>query len=134
MRFLINYNADGKLVAVVPDDFQTNERIIWRENVSKLERKKERIEFQRRRGGATKKILLFSFSNFFTHLLFFLFNLQDFPYAFDQGIEHHVLWSSIPLDHDRIQLEASLRRNFEEGWELIYFVNPTVLKSVPAVS
>ncbi|KAL4520398.1 hypothetical protein Ndes2526A_g04968 [Nannochloris sp. 'desiccata'] len=76
---------DEKLIAVVPDDFRTKERI-------------------------------------------------DFPYAFKHGIEHHVLWSSLPLDHDKIIIEATARRDSQQGWELIYFINPPVLKSVPAVS
>lgn len=29
----IKFHADGKLVAIVPDDFRTKECIVWRENV-----------------------------------------------------------------------------------------------------
>jgi hypothetical protein len=29
--------------------------------------------------------------------------IQDFPYNYEEGIEHHVLWSSHPLTAERIQ-------------------------------
>ena len=29
--------------------------------------------------------------------------LQDFPYNFEQGVEHYVLWSTKPLPQERIE-------------------------------
>lgn len=29
--------------------------------------------------------------------------MQDFPYNFEQDVEHHNIWSTIPLDEKRVQ-------------------------------
>ena len=58
--------------------------------------------------------------------------LQDFPYAHESTMHHWVLWSSIPLSADELIAEVHQRLHSSE-WEWVYFVNPTVLKSIPAV-
>jgi hypothetical protein len=68
-------------------------------------------------------------------LLFLLFSPQDFPYYFEEGMEHHVLWSSTPLDPKRVVAEAAAGRDPDGtgAWEWVHFVNPTLLKSVPGI-
>jgi len=55
---------------------------------------------------------------------------QDFPYSLEEGIEHHVLWSSAPLSTAEMEAEVSRHR---DGYEYLIFVNPDVLKSIPTI-
>ena len=58
--------------------------------------------------------------------------LNDFPYFFEEGIEHWVLWSatgSIPEDALR---EEALRR-FGADHDVLIWVNPPELQSVRAL-
>lgn len=56
--------------------------------------------------------------------------LNDFPYTFEEGVEHHLLWSTVPLDEERIQAEIKARL---PNRETAHFVNPVVLQSVASV-
>ena len=57
--------------------------------------------------------------------------MQDFPYALEDGIEHHNIWASRPLTAEQLRAEVEARRR---GYESLHFVNPTALMSVPGVS
>jgi hypothetical protein len=59
------------------------------------------------------------------------FLLQDFPYNFEEGIEHWLLWSTEKLPTDKI--EEHIAAKFPDC-DTAYFVNPTQLQSVLAVS
>lgn len=78
----------SKIAAIVPDNFNKTEVLVWREN--------------------------------------------DFGYYFEDGVFHHVLWSSRPLSADRLAEEVR-RRRIDEGYEAVWFVNPPVLMSVPGL-
>jgi hypothetical protein len=60
--------------------------------------------------------------------------LQDFPYYFEDNVQHWLLWSTDkPLD--RAAIEQQVAAKFpEQQWEHITFVNPAALQSVLAVS
>ncbi|CAD7699728.1 unnamed protein product [Ostreobium quekettii] len=55
---------------------------------------------------------------------------NDFPYSLEDGIEHHVLWSTDSMSDQQI-LEAIAQHR--DGWEAIWFRNPDGLSSVPGV-
>lgn len=56
--------------------------------------------------------------------------LNDYPYNFEAGIQHYVLWSETELREDEIQ--AVIKRELPNH-ETAVFVNPPVLQSVAAV-
>ena len=49
----------------------------------------------------------------------------------EDGIEHHVIWSSVPLEAEEV--DEVIQRNRPEGCEYVWFVNPLELRSVPKV-
>jgi Protein of unknown function (DUF3605) len=55
---------------------------------------------------------------------------NDFPYYFEQDVEHHVLWSCRPLSPAELLHEIDARR---QGYEYCWFVNPPLLMSVPTL-
>uniref|UniRef100_A0A7R9W0K5 Uncharacterized protein n=1 Tax=Chlamydomonas euryale TaxID=1486919 RepID=A0A7R9W0K5_9CHLO len=59
-----------------------------------------------------------------------VFQQNDFPYNFEAGVTHYVLWSSKPLSPD--QINAQIEKHMP-GQETVMFVNPPVLQSIPAV-
>lgn len=57
---------------------------------------------------------------------------NDFPYYFEDGIEHHLLWATYELTQNEIN--DFVKQNREpSSYEYIVFVNPTILKSIPSV-
>jgi hypothetical protein len=56
---------------------------------------------------------------------------QDFPYNFEEGIEHHVLWCSEPMSEAEVQEHVVQRF---PGKAICHWVNPVQLQSVLAVS
>ena len=55
---------------------------------------------------------------------------NEFPYAFEQGIEHHVLWSAEgALSEDVIKGEIEKHRP-AEIFESVFFVNAEQMRSV----
>lgn len=58
---------------------------------------------------------------------------NDFPYSLEPGVEHHNLWASAPLPAAAVEAVIAERRPAGE-WEVLWFVNPPVLMSVPLVS
>lgn len=60
--------------------------------------------------------------------------LQDFPYYFEDNVQHWLLWSSDrPLEQQLIAQQIAGKFP-EQQWEHIMFVNPAALQSVLAVS
>jgi hypothetical protein len=60
--------------------------------------------------------------------------LQDFPYYFEDNVQHWLLWSTDkPLDKAAIEQHVAAKFP-EQQWEHITFVNPAALQSVLAVS
>lgn len=60
------------------------------------------------------------------------FQPQDFPYSFEEGMQHWLLWSNLELPQERyVQLIAE--RFPDEQWETAHWVNPPVLQSVMEV-
>eukprot|EP01026_Neomeris_dumetosa_P048286 TRINITY_DN4175_c0_g1_i6.p2 TRINITY_DN4175_c0_g1~~TRINITY_DN4175_c0_g1_i6.p2 ORF type:complete len:109 (-),score=2.52 TRINITY_DN4175_c0_g1_i6:284-610(-) len=55
---------------------------------------------------------------------------NDFPYYLEDGIEHHVLWCTEPLQHEEI---LQVIQQYREGYETTYFVNPPQLQSIKGV-
>lgn len=54
---------------------------------------------------------------------------NDFPYSVEDGIQHILLWSQIPLARDYI--ENILETNFgSQDYEWVYWVNPPEIQSV----
>lgn len=37
------------------------------------------------------------------HRTLVILTVQDFPYNYEEGVEHHVLWSTQPLERDEIE-------------------------------
>ncbi len=58
----------------------------------------------------------------------FVWAENDFPYALDKKIQHHLLWSTKPLSKE--QLEQIIPQHISTDWEYIYFVNPPTLQTV----
>jgi hypothetical protein len=59
---------------------------------------------------------------------------QDFPYYFEDNVQHWLLWSSDkPLEQAAIQEQIAAKFP-QQQWEHIMFVNPAALQSVLAVS
>mmetsp|Transcript_3266 Transcript_3266/g.4447 ORF Transcript_3266/g.4447 Transcript_3266/m.4447 type:complete len:169 (-) Transcript_3266:162-668(-) len=52
---------------------------------------------------------------------------NDFPYSLEDGIEHHVLWTTGELTEEIILKEATKNR---PGYEFVHFINPPELRSV----
>jgi len=63
-----------------------------------------------------------------THQL--IWRKNDFPYNFEQGMEHWLLWSTEKLPAEKIQ--EHIKAKFPD-LDTTYFVNPTQLQSVLAV-
>ena len=57
---------------------------------------------------------------------------NDFPYNFEPGIEHHVLWSSASLTTAQLVQEIEKYRD-SNVYEWVSFVNPNALKSIPTI-
>jgi len=62
---------------------------------------------------------------------------NDFPYFVEPGIEHHVIWVSgfagAPLE-THPEIAAELERQRPAGsWEVLFWENPTELRSIPEV-
>ena len=55
---------------------------------------------------------------------------NDFPYDFEDPIEHHVLWCTEPLSPDVI---AAAIREHRPGYECLYFINFTHLQSIKEI-
>lgn len=57
---------------------------------------------------------------------------NDFPYHFEPGMQHWLLWAARELPRPRI--EALVAERFPEAqWDAMHFTNPPVLQSVLAV-
>lgn len=54
--------------------------------------------------------------------------LQNFPYFFEPGIEHHVIWSEQELEDTEI--ERIIQQN-RQGYDSVWFRNPLHLQTVP---
>lgn len=59
-----------------------------------------------------------------------VWRINDFPYYFEPGIEHHCLWSTEPLSEADIQ--QHLRARFPDQ-PTLYWVNPPSLQSIQAI-
>mmetsp|Transcript_3857 Transcript_3857/g.7966 ORF Transcript_3857/g.7966 Transcript_3857/m.7966 type:complete len:208 (-) Transcript_3857:276-899(-) len=59
-----------------------------------------------------------------------VFRENDFPYSLEDGIEHHVLWSSSDLSEKAIRDVIAKER---DGFESIFFINPPEYKSVHSI-
>jgi hypothetical protein len=57
---------------------------------------------------------------------------QDFPYNFEDGVQHWLLWSTREIPAPRIQ-ELMDSKFPEAAWDRLYFLNPPALQSVLAV-
>ncbi|GAX81515.1 hypothetical protein CEUSTIGMA_g8943.t1 [Chlamydomonas eustigma] len=55
---------------------------------------------------------------------------NDFPYNFEQGIDHHVLWSTKPLATEELTLAISTEF---PSHETLYWINPPELQSIGAL-
>ena len=56
---------------------------------------------------------------------------NDFPYHFEAGIEHFVLWKCGPEPLTSDEIEEARQRMLEEGFaETLFYVNPPHLKSI----
>ena len=98
---------------------------------------------------AGKRVFVHFFVSGFSFLFFFLFSRflnshsllrphslphpsQDFPYNFEDGIEHSNVWALAPLAPRQLEAFVEERRphcDFETAW----FVNPVALASIPDV-
>ncbi len=58
--------------------------------------------------------------------------LQDFPYYFEAGVQHWLLWCTEALPPARVQQEVEARFPAAE-WDSTWFINPEVLQSVRLV-
>lgn len=68
----------------------------------------------------------------------FLLRANDFPYAIEDGIDHFVLWRTsaggpITAAEARAELKSNSSHYGLEGSDIICFVNPPKLMSVPRV-
>lgn len=61
-----------------------------------------------------------------------LWRKNDFPYNFEKGIEHWLLWCTEPLPPTLIQ-EKMAQHFPDKDYDTIFFVNPPQLQSVLAV-
>ncbi|KAG1676542.1 hypothetical protein FOA52_000085 [Chlamydomonas sp. UWO 241] len=59
-----------------------------------------------------------------------VFGENDFPYNFEPGMTHYVLWATKPLP--RAELNAQIAARLL-GRETLVFVNPPALQSIPAL-
>ncbi|KAL6758128.1 hypothetical protein V8C86DRAFT_1550598 [Haematococcus lacustris] len=59
-----------------------------------------------------------------------VWRLNDFPYWFEPGIQHWVLWSSRPLSHQAVLDEVA---GHWPGSQCLHWVNPVQLQSVTAI-
>ena len=85
--------------------------------------------------------------------------MQDFPYHFEEGVEHHNIWCTVPLSEPEVlkvapvtlhvlvlctQVPASeiltacvclqVVEENRQGYEYVWFTNPGPLQSIPTVS
>eukprot|EP01120_Amphizonella_sp_Union-15-10_P017443 TRINITY_DN967_c0_g1_i2.p1 TRINITY_DN967_c0_g1~~TRINITY_DN967_c0_g1_i2.p1 ORF type:complete len:175 (-),score=26.34 TRINITY_DN967_c0_g1_i2:176-700(-) len=58
------------------------------------------------------------------------FRVNDYRYAVEDSIEHHLIWSTVPLTEDKIKQILEKER---VGYEYLFFVNPPNLQSVKNV-
>lgn len=58
------------------------------------------------------------------------FRANDFPYNFDEGMEHHNIWCTRPLTDEEV---AEVIKQHRAGWEVLVFRNPESLASIPSV-
>ncbi|WIA18658.1 hypothetical protein OEZ85_003363 [Tetradesmus obliquus] len=62
-----------------------------------------------------------------------VWHLNDFPYYFEDNVQHWLLWSSDrPLEQQLIAQQIAAKFP-EQQWEHIMFVNPAALQSVLAI-
>lgn len=54
---------------------------------------------------------------------------NDFPYSTEPGIEHHLIWSQVPLSESYVK-EILEERYGSQKWEWVYFVNPPETQSI----
>ncbi|EIE19021.1 hypothetical protein COCSUDRAFT_44811 [Coccomyxa subellipsoidea C-169] len=55
---------------------------------------------------------------------------NDFPYNFEEGMEHHNIWSTVPLSEEEVLKIVDQHRR---GYEFVWFTNPLPLASIPSV-
>eukprot|EP01121_Diplochlamys_sp_Union-15-3_P008974 TRINITY_DN2415_c0_g1_i1.p1 TRINITY_DN2415_c0_g1~~TRINITY_DN2415_c0_g1_i1.p1 ORF type:complete len:153 (-),score=4.00 TRINITY_DN2415_c0_g1_i1:58-516(-) len=60
----------------------------------------------------------------------FSFSVNDFRYALDPTIEHHLIWSTFELKESHIKTILEKNRS---GYECVYFVNPPAIRTVQSV-
>ena len=58
--------------------------------------------------------------------------LQDFPYFFEAGVAHEVMWAGVPPA--QAEIVALIREHCGAGREFLWWVNPTALQSITSVS
>lgn len=58
----------------------------------------------------------------------YVVDVQEFPYFFEIGIQHDVLWSEDELLDSEI--EEIIKKN-KVGYEVVWFRNPVELQSIP---
>eukprot|EP00210_Caulerpa_lentillifera_P004541 g4333.t1 len=64
------------------------------------------------------------------HLPTVVFTENEFPYFFETGIKHDLLWSEQELSSSEIE---SLIAKYKPGFEVVWFRNPPELQSIPEV-
>ena len=60
------------------------------------------------------------------------FRPNDFPYYFEEGIEHHVLWSESDILNDEVVKQQILLHRPDH--ECLFFINPLMLQSIKSVA
>lgn len=59
-----------------------------------------------------------------------VFCINDFPYAIEKGIEHHIIWSTYEMNENEID---EVIKFFRQGYETLNFINNMNKKSVKTV-
>lgn len=57
---------------------------------------------------------------------------NDFPYYFEDDVQHWLLWNNCPLDTEAIQQQIQLKFP-EQQFEHLMFVNPAALQSILSI-
>jgi hypothetical protein len=88
------------------------------------------IDTKDEQGGTGKRAAIVPDN--FTKAEVLVWRENDFGYYFENGVSHHVLWSSRPLSEERLAEEVRTRM-IDQGYEVVWFVNPPMLMSVPGL-
>ncbi|KAL1920967.1 uncharacterized protein VTP21DRAFT_11602 [Calcarisporiella thermophila] len=60
----------------------------------------------------------------------YAFRVNDFPYALEPEIQHHVLWSPAPIDASTVK--AIVDKELPNR-EWVWFINPVKYQSIPSL-